>query len=131
MTVKCIANNGKAFIDYEIKPAFTSEQTVYGGLDVDENYAVMALCEYENNIYYLVDSHVIGFYPYQLFEVVDNKVPSEWFFNINRRIDSVYMKYIFGYYEICFSNEHYNNLLEQDEGAIALFFIRRKDIFNI
>ncbi len=80
---------------------------------------------------YLVDDGgYISAYPNPLFEVVNNKIPSSWFFNSLKRTDQnyPYQEAIWGYYELVLDNSHYEKLVDGDEEAQRIYFKRKIEL---
>jgi len=136
MKVKCIFNTGKALRPYEGKPLKSyefgkfgaSESTHYGLLEIGREYIVMGIFLREGVLGYLIDDGgVISTYPYQLFEVTDNKLPADWYFRAFTREDDrfPYQEAVWGYYELCFEDNHYEQLVEREEQAMRIYYRRK------
>ena len=142
MKVKCIYNTGKALRIYETKSLKqlefgkfgSSEYTEYNGISVGKQYLVMGMIMFESSISYLIDDNGLIFvYPCQLFEVLENKFPSDWYFRLIEKDEEIYpyIQAICGYYELCFDKISYQNIIiDKDEGYYALYF-KRKAEFEI
>lgn len=135
MKVRCIYNTGEALRVYENKPLSKDELGRFGatghaefGLTIDKEYIVMGMILGEGTLDYLIDDGGYVFaYPYPLFEVIDNKLPSSWFFRSLRNTDEnyPYQEAIWGYYELVFEDTHYEKLVEVDEEAMRTYFLRK------
>ena len=81
MKVKCLFNTGKVLVDYPKKPLGVSTITQYGSLEIGKEYLVMGIIAGQDILEYLIDNDgLISTYPYPLFEILDNKLPSNWYF---------------------------------------------------
>jgi hypothetical protein len=130
MKVKCLYNTGKALLKYERPPLGTSE-TQYGQLEIGKEYLVMGMLLGEGILDYLIDSGgVISACPYPLFEIVDNKLNSNWFFRSFAQEDTIYpyQVAVWGYYELVFDTSHFEKLVEVDEEAQRIYFRRKIEI---
>lgn len=132
MKVKCISNTGKALNGYQRKPLGSSDITQYGQLEISKEYIVMGMIMSEGYLSYLVDDGVISACPYQLFEVIDNKLTSNWFFKSFTKDDDIYpyQEAVWGYYELCFDTNHYEQLVDMEENAMRIYFRRKIEIEN-
>ncbi|NOQ26943.1 MAG: hypothetical protein GQ564_16405 [Bacteroidales bacterium] len=125
MKIRCQYNSGKIFNDYPQKPAGVNEDTEYGLLKIGKEYIVMGILIGEGILEYLIDDGgIISAFPNQLFEVTDNKLPSNWYFRAFTKEDEIYpyQEAIWGYHELCFNNSHYEQLIEQEEEAVQTYF---------
>lgn len=131
MIVKCKLNTGKELREYEnltlLPEQFgrfgVSEYTKYD-FSIGEEFFVVGMILSDNNLHYLINSgRVVGTYPYQLFEIIDSRLPSSWHFNTLQNNST---QALWGYYEWCFDNqEHYQNLIEMEESAHLRFFSKK------
>lgn len=138
MKIRCINNTGEALRAYENKPLDKDELGRFGatgytefGLTVGDEYLVMGMLLGEGCLDYLID-HVgyVSAYPYPLFEVVDNKLPSSWFFKSLKNTDEnyPYRETVWGYYELVFDDDHYGQLVEFEEEAHRTYFRRKIEL---
>lgn len=128
MIIKCKFNSGKDLRMYEehilLPEQFgrfgASEYTDYG-LDIGEEFFVVCMVLESGNLQYLIKSdQLIGAYPYQLFEVIDSRIPAGWLFN---SFPNGHIQAVWGYQEWCFSHEeHYEKLVDMEEDAHLIFF---------
>lgn len=138
MKVRCIYNTGEALRVYENKPLIKDELGRFGatghtefGLDIGKEYIVMGMILGEGTLDYLIDDGgYASAYPYPLFEVVDNKIPSLWFFKALKNTDEnyPYQEAIWGYYELVFDDAHYEKLVEMEEDAQRIYFRRKIEL---
>lgn len=107
--------------------------TKYGGLTIGKEYLVMGMLLGEGCLDYLIDhGGYVSAYPYPLFETVDNKIPSSWFFKSLKNTDEnyPYQEAIWGYYELVFDDNHYEKLVDADEEAKQIYFRRKIELEN-
>jgi len=74
---------------------------------------------------YLIDvGGYISAFPYPLFELIDNAIPSTWFFKAFKNTDEEYpyQEAISGYYELVFEKGHYEKLINMDKEALEKYF---------
>lgn len=137
MKVRCIYNTGEALRPHEYKPLEkeilgrfgATGYTQYGELDIGKEYLVMGIIIFETYQAYLIDdSGLISACPCQLFEVVDDKVGSNWHFRLVEKDEDIYpfIQGIFGYYELCFDKKSYENLIVEKEKEYERIYFRRK-----
>ena len=138
MKVRCINNTGKSIRQYENKALKKGELGRFGateytqfGLEIDKEFLVMGMLLGEGVLDYLIDDEgYISAYPYPLFEVVDKKVPSSWYFRALQSTDKdyPYREAIWGYYELVFDDMHYSQLVDGVKSACQLYFKRKKEL---
>ena len=109
-------------------------KTIYEELEVNKEYYVYGIILYEDGIKYLlyVDSEIPAFplwYPAELFEVVDNVLPANWYYKFNGVIEGA-VSAIWGYKELVLSDSHFDSLEEQETADIELFLKRKKEMYN-
>jgi hypothetical protein len=142
MRICCINNSGvdlrpyeyKTINDSEIFGRFgASENTVYE-IEIGKEYFVMGIIIFKTYQAYLIDDNgSISVFPCQLFEVVDNRINSNWYFRIIDIDEDIYpfVQSIFGYYELCFDKQSYENIIvEKDEEAELIYFKRKMELYN-
>lgn len=68
--------------------------------------------------------------PYPLFDVVNPKLPSSWFFRALTSTDRnyPYQEAFWGYHELVFEQDHYNKLVEKDEEAVRKYVSRKIEL---
>lgn len=138
MKIRCIYNTGEDLRAFENKPLSKDELGRFGatghtqyGLVIGKEYLVMGMMLGEGALAYLVDDGgYISAYPYPLFEVIDNKLPSSWFFKSLKNTDEnyPYEEAVWGYYELVFDNSHYEKLVDVDENAQRIYFRRKIEL---
>lgn len=66
--------------------------------------------------------------PADLFEVVDQRLPYEWYFRYLGDNDPSEMKILMGYKELMLEDSHFVNLIELNKEAIRIFLYRKKEV---
>jgi hypothetical protein len=140
MKVRCISNTGEALRDFEYKVLEKNRlgrfgatgYTTYGGITIGAEYIVMGLITFESFQAYLIDDNgFISVAPCQLFEVLDNRIHSNWHFRLIDNNEDIYpyIQSIFGYPELCMDKEAYENLIiEMDEEYRKIYFRRKIEL---
>ncbi len=138
MKVRCIHNTGEELRAYENKQLNKDELGKFGAtghteydLSTGKEYIVMGMLMGEGVLDYLIDDggHISA-YPYPLFEVSENNIPSTWFFKSYKSTDEnyPYQETVWGYHELVFDNTHYEKLVEGDEEAERIYFKRKIEL---
>jgi hypothetical protein len=142
MKVRCLYNTSDALRTYEYKSLEkdmlgrfgATGYSQYNELDIGKEYLVMGLIIFETYQAYLIDDNgFISACPCQLFEVIDNRIASNWNFRLIEKSEDIYpfVQAILGYYELCFDKKSYENLIiEKDEEAQRIYFRRKIEIEN-
>lgn len=140
MKVRCFNNKGEALRPYEYNPLSkdmmgrfgATGYSEYGCLTIGQEYLVLGVIIFETYQAYLIDDNgFISACPCQLFEVVDSRVNSNWYFRLIEKEEDIYpfVQSIFGYYELCFDKKSYENLIvEKDEDAQRIYFRRKIEL---
>lgn len=140
MKVRCIKNTGEALRSYEYKPLEkdmlgrfgATGYSQYGEIGIGREYIVMGFIIFETYQAYLIDDNgFISACPCQLFEVVDNKVNSNWHFRLIEKDEDIYpfVQAVFGYPELCSDKKAYENLIvEMDEDTQRIYFRRKMEL---
>ena len=137
MKIRCINNTGvflrifeNEFLKKDELGRFgATAHTIYGELQVGEEYLVMGLIVFETYQAYLIDDNgFISACPCQLFEVIDSKVNSNWHFRLIEKDEDIYpfVQAVFGYYELCFDKKTYENLIVEKDGESQRIYFKRK-----
>ena len=138
MKIRCVYNTGEVLRNYETKSLKEDELSKFGftentqfGLTINKEYIVVGMFLSEGTLNYLIDeSDHVSAYSCLLFQVVENKIPSTWFFR-SLKINDInypYLEAIWGYYELVFDDNHYEKLVYNDEGAMITYFNRKKEL---
>ncbi len=140
MKVRCINNTGKSLRPYEYKELKmdmmgrfgATGHAGYDALWIGKEYLVMGIIIFETCQTYLIDdSGLIGAFPCQLFEVVDDKINAGWHFRLIDKDEEIYpfVQAIFGYPELCSDKKAYENLIvEMEEDTQRLYFRRKIEL---
>lgn len=137
MRVRCLYNIGEALRPYEKKPLRKEElgrfgatgYTEYGEVEIGKEYLVMGMIVFEAYQAYLIDDRgLISSCPCQLFEVVDDKLGTNWHFRLINKEEDIYpfVQAIFGYPELCSDKKAYENLIVEKEAESQRTYFRRK-----
>ena len=125
MKIKCIYNTGQQLIDNEIELPGIFKETIFGLLEIGKEYLVMGIIYGEGEVDYLIDdSGIVSACPYQLFQILDNKLSSNWYFRTFSISDDIYpfQQALIGYHELCFNTNHYENLVNMEDEALRIYF---------
>ena len=138
MKIRCIYNTGEGLRPYENKPLKKHEFGKYGsteytefGLQIGKDYLVMGILFGKGTLDYLIDDGgYISAYPCPLFEIIDNKLPLNWFFKSFKSTDKAYpqREAVLGYYELVFDDTHYDKLVDVEEKACRIYFKRKIEL---
>jgi hypothetical protein len=137
MKIRCLYNRGEALRAFEYKSLRkdmigrfgATSYSQYNELDIGKDYLVMGMIIFETYQAYLIDdSGLISACPCQLFEVIDDKINSNWHFRQIEKEEAIYpfVQAIFGYHELCFDKKSYENLIVEKEEATLLQYFKRK-----
>jgi hypothetical protein len=130
MKIKCITNKARIAFEGTDLPFGTSTNSVYG-VDVGSIYSVVGMHLYKGALsYFIFNESYPSLYPFQLFEIVDSKLPNNWHF---RQIkfnepDYIHTHAVWGYYEFCFDQSHYEGLIENEPSALLIFHQRLNEM---
>lgn len=104
------------------------------GLELEKEYLVMGIVLAEKQLWYLVDEKSRpSFFPYQLFEVTDASISTNWHFKLYSEDDGIFpfdKEAMWGYYDLCFDENHYEQIVDREPGALELYFKRKTEIEN-
>ena len=137
MKVRCIYNTGEALRPHEYKPLEKRMMgrfgvtgcSEYNGLKIGKEYLVMGIIIFETYQAYLIDYGFISACPCQLFEIVDEKVNTNWHFRLIDKNEDIYpfIQAIFGYPELCSDRKAYENLIVEMEEYAEQIYFRHKE----
>ena len=143
MRVRCVSNKAKDLKIYEYKSLRNEElgrfgafeNSEYNGIAVGKEYWVMGMILFDSFLGYLVDDFgFIGVYPCQLFEIMDNRLSSNWHFRALDKDEENYpfVQAIWGYHELCYyKNEYQNLIVDMSEDAVQIYFKRKEEMETI
>jgi hypothetical protein len=140
MKVRCIYKTGEDLRSYEYKILRkdmmgrfgVTGYSEYAELDIGKEYLVMGIIIFETCQSYLIDDD--GFImacPCQLFEVIDDKINSNWYHRLVGKEENIYpfIQAIFGYAELCHDKKAYENLIvEKEEEDQRVYFKRKMEL---
>lgn len=99
------------------------------GLELGKEYLIMGILLAEKQLWYLVDEKgKPSFYPYQLFQVIDASISANWHFKLYSEDDGIFpfdKEAMWGYAELCFDENHYEQLVDRVPEALELYFKRK------
>ncbi|MGE6896721.1 phosphoribosylaminoimidazole synthetase [Priestia flexa] len=132
MIVKCKSLETYMFSPKSVREGY-DQKTKYEELEINKEYYVYGTIMYEEGLRYLLyvglDFPAIPFwYPAELFEITDHKVPMNWLYKYNGVIDGA-VSAVWGYEELVMSDQHFDGLSEQEDSDIELFLKRKKEMY--
>ncbi len=95
---------------------------------IGEEYLVTGILLGNCSLSYLIDeAGLMIASPSEAFQVTDNRIPPNWFCKIYAETDPQYSykEAVCGYYELCFDEQHYSQLVEQQNDAMLLYYQRK------
>jgi hypothetical protein len=99
----------------------------------DTIYTVYGISMWKYVLHYLLLPDNISlpdWYPADLFEVVDGRIPPNWYFHHLMDNDPSEIKFELGYREMAQSANHYVDLIERETDAVRVFLARKEEIEN-
>jgi hypothetical protein len=141
MIVKCIYKTGDALrkfeyksLDYSILGRFGSTGfSEYNELSIGKEYIVLGIIIFETYQGYLLDDNGLIFVsPCQLFEIIDDKLNSNWHYRLIENTEDIYpyIQAMFGYYELCFDKKSYEKLIIENDVETQKNYYKRKVEFE-
>ena len=104
------------------------------GLELEKEYLVMGMVLAEKQLWFLVDEKSRpSFFPYQLFEITDTSISANWYFKLYSEDDGIFpfdKEAMWGYYDLCFDENHYEQIVDREPEALELYFKRKTEIEN-
>ena len=100
-------------------------------LEINKEYLVTGILTFKqsNDLYFLVDeSGRPSWFPFQIFETINNELPKNWFIKINVGNGYVDYKNLIGFNELCNDEDFFNQLLERNETAMQIYFRRKIEL---
>jgi hypothetical protein len=133
MIVKAIGTDGKDLSKKSLEAFHNVEE--YFNLKIGGTYNVYGINLWGGILHFLTlieDNRYPFWNPAELFEIIDNRLPSEWFFRFygyerNAHIISS-LNAVWGYKELALNPKHYSDLIERERGALDIFRKRQKEI---
>lgn len=131
MKVKCIANMGDGLSKQAIKAGRNLDSVFH--LKIGDIYVVYGINLWRNSLNYLTMNQVGTlpiWSPAELFEVVDGKMPPDWYFKYLGHSEE-YLDAAWGYKDLTYNPPHYDGLLGGDKNALEIFFENKKKIDSL
>ncbi len=134
MKVTCKQLTSESFDLKEVTTVFSNSfDYSFGGygLELGKEYTVMGILMYRdtNCLYYLIDVNGNpNWFPYLLFNISNNYLSCEWFIKVNGRTKDNHIHTIWGFYELCYNDSFYDQLLDREEEAMQIYFRRKGEI---
>ena len=131
MKVKCIANMGDKLSKQSIKAGRNKEMQFH--LKVGETYVVYGINLWKNTLNYLTMNQAGTlpiWSPAELFEVVDGKMPPDWYFKYLGHSEDL-LDAAWGYKDLTYNPPHYDGLMAEDKKALEVFFENKKKIDSL
>lgn len=103
-------------------------------LNIGDTYVVYGISMFLETIQYLTFDkwgNAPFWHPAELFEIVDNRLPPEWyyeFYGYNDKSTDLLLNALWGYKELVLDADHYDQLIEREPDAMSIFDQRRKEI---
>jgi hypothetical protein len=129
MRVKVIATSKLYILDHTLKPRFKPFQEQYQ-LDIGDVYTVYGITLTNQELIYLtMDKWNTNpfWHPADVFEIVDNRLPPDWYFYYLGFEEGKVGRAIWGFKEFE-SEDFYQDLFEREKEVIQIFDKRRKEI---
>jgi hypothetical protein len=143
MKIKCVGNKGSDLTNYEYNNEINFNKfgrfgatriSEYNELIIGETYIVMGIYIFNDYQGFLIDSlNLVGVYPCQLFEVIDNRMFPQWHFRIIDKNELMYpfIQAIIGYSELCTELNSYEKLIvDKDTISYANYFKNKSLVMN-
>lgn len=129
MKIKCIGNSGR---DLSLKALEAGHfLTTEFDLKVGDVYMVYGISLWKGIIQYLtMDKQVTlpFWYPADLFVVLDNLLPMEWYYRFFGHTENCDLTALWGYRELVLDENHYTALIDRESEAIRIFLKRKREI---
>ncbi|MGO4530909.1 hypothetical protein AB4Z30_17630 [Paenibacillus sp. 2TAF8] len=134
MKVKCTSNKSDSLSTKAGYPInYQCESLIIGA-----TFNVYSIGHWDNYMFYLLkvdhpdpDLNLDPvWFPYEWFEVIDQKIPNSWYFNFIGEPNSEQISTILGYKEIAFNFDHHVGLMEREKYHLDLFYKMKAEIDN-
>lgn len=126
MKVICKKTTAKGLDLTEVTNIFVD--TYDYGLTLGREYLVMGIAIYKesNCLHYLTDHNGSPrWYPYMLFDVLDNRLDPRWYIDIIGKSEQGNMHTLIGFKELCNDDNFHDLLMERDDTAMRTYFERK------
>lgn len=128
MKIICIKNTAKN-LDLTIENNIFTNNYHYD-LTIGREYIIMGMAIYKksNCLYYLINQNRFpDWYPYMLFNVIDNKIPADWYTYVPQQDDPGDISFLMGFDELCNDNDFYDALMDREKQAMLTYFERKEE----
>lgn len=131
MKVVCIATSSKEFDLSDVKTVFVPNHQY--DVEIGDEYLVMGIkVNWDSScVYYLINvpGCNAAWYPYLLFEIVENDIPNEWHSCCyNSKTDFMEeVRFMCGFKELCNPQFYYNLVLGEEEEQ-RIYFKRKIEL---
>lgn len=130
MIVRCVAETAKDFSPILFSIGLTPFSEF--NLEIGKSYTVYSVNVWRGMVSYLLIGErraEPSWYPSEAFEVVDNTLPSRWYFGTYKPEEKNGLQLIVGYDEMVNTiDSHYDELIECESQAVEVFNKRRREI---
>lgn len=125
MLIQCKNNNAKYLSEKALSVSGTSNTEF--PLKIGKQYSVYSICLWEGVLKYLLigEEDLPSWYPAELFEITEKTLPFEWYCDVTIGMS---LEGIWGYKEMVYDDNHFDDLLERDSDAIKIFLSRKKEM---
>jgi hypothetical protein len=126
MKVICIANSGDKLAPKHFAVGYSTSSIFH--LVVGKQYVVYGIALWRGLLSYLIvgEYERPGWYPSDIFEVINPRVPTTWHFAFFGQNDETWLNAIWGYEELT-NPQHYDELVNLDKIALEVFEMHRKE----
>ena len=127
MRVKCLCNTGIGFSEYTQMHMGCSINTKLP-LEVGDIYVVYGQIIFKGILQFLIKGKYEDYpswYPAEIFEVIDNRLYFDWFFQYYRNEE---VSALWGFKELIFDEQYLDKLMNREKEALKIFLERKKEI---
>jgi len=128
MKIICIGNSGDKLSAKHYEAGAYNRSSTFD-LSLKREYTVYGISLWRGLLAYLTigDGQRPYWYPSDLFEVADPRLPADWYFAFFDQKDETWLNAIWGYKEIM-DAKHYDQLADLERPALEIFEMRRREI---
>jgi hypothetical protein len=129
MKVKAIATYGKDLSKKSLEAFHHPEEEFQ--LNIGDIYTIYGINMCLGVIHYLTFDkwgNAPFWTPAELFEIVDNRLPPEWYYKFYGYDKDISINAVWGYKELVLDPSYYDNLIERRGEAIPIFNKRKSEI---
>lgn len=124
MKVRCIANRGAALSGRAKRAGFTDQSVFH--VTMGEEYPVYGMALWDSGLAVLIcdDTGLPWWYPIELFDVIDRRLPDSWEFDVTWTEDA-YALALWGYPALIRDPDYHDALVEREDEALRVFYAER------